>query len=158
MGIGERKTMPRDAIDLSSIDAVVRGMYAAISGPPGGQDWPLASTLFHPQAQMIRTRLGADGQPLAQVFTVDAYREDASALLKDVEFHECEIARRTIRFGNIAQVFSAYEARSRPEGGDLIKRGMNLIHLFDDGTRWWIMQMIWDDEREGVAIPQELFA
>lgn len=30
---------------------------------------------------------------------------------------------------------------------------MNMIHLFWDGARWWIMHIIWDNEREGVTLP-----
>ena len=145
-------------LDLHSIDALVTAMYASISGPPGGQDWALSRLLFHPRGQMIRTRVDTDGKPVAQVFSVDEYRANASELLKNTAFYEIETARRTIRFGNVAQVFSAYEARSAPAAGELIKRGMNLMHLYDDGERWWIMQMIWDDERPGVEIPRELFA
>ena len=78
-------------------------------------------------------------------------------LLSDIHFYEVETDRREVRFGNVAQVFSAYEARTSPQGGELIKRGMNLAHLFHDGTRWWLMHMIWDDERQGVAIPRTIF-
>jgi hypothetical protein len=144
-------------LDLHSLDDVVTAMYASISGPPGGQDWALSQRLFHPRAQMIRTKLDATGRPVAMVFTVEEYQVNASELLKNVPFYEIEIARRTVRFGNLAQVFSAYEARPAPGAAELIKRGMNLMHLYDDGERWWIMQMIWDDERPGVQIPRELF-
>ena len=34
---------------------------------------------------------------------------------------------------------------------------MNCAHLFNDGTRWWLMHLIWDDEREGVEVPREVF-
>jgi hypothetical protein len=40
----------------------------------------------------------------------------------------------------------------------LIKRGIDVMHLYDDGTRGWIMQMIWDDERDGVRLPANLLA
>ncbi|HSN70506.1 MAG TPA: hypothetical protein VLT59_03315 [Steroidobacteraceae bacterium] len=144
--------------DLHCLDDVIAAMYASISGPPGGQDWTLSRRLFHPRAQLVRTGVDAAGAPKALVFALDEYQRNATDLLRDVSFHEVEIARRSIRFGNVAQVFSAYEARSAPRGGTLLKRGMNLIHLYDDGTRWWIMQMIWDDERDGVELPDHLFS
>jgi hypothetical protein len=147
-----------DSLDLRSLDAVIGAMYASISGPRGGQNWMLASRLFHPRAQLVRTGVAADRRPSAMSFSVDEYRRNATELLRDRPFFEVEIARRMLRFGNVAQVFSAYEARSAPDAPDLIKRGMNMIHLYDDGERWWIMQMIWDDERAGVELPAELFA
>lgn len=147
-----------EALDLHSIDDVIAAMYASISGEPGTQDWPLSRMLFHPEARMVRTRLDDDGKPIALSFSVDEYQANAGELLKDIPFYEIEIARHTERFGNIANVYSAYEAYNAPDGGDLIKRGMNMIHLFDDGTRWWIMHMIWDDEREGLKLPAHLFS
>jgi hypothetical protein len=42
---------------------------------------------------------------------------------------------RLVRFGNIAQVFPACEARTAPAGGALIKRGMSLAPHYHDGAR-----------------------
>jgi hypothetical protein len=143
--------------EFATLDAVFGALYASISGPPGGQDFALSRRLHHPDARLVRTRLDEAGRPVAFSFSVDEYEENARILLADRHFHEIETARRTIRFGNLAQVFSAYEARTAPRGGALIKRGLNLAHLFHDGRRWWLMHLIWDDEREGVEVPSEIF-
>lgn len=140
-------------MDLHSLDDIIAAFYAAISGPVGTQDWETARRLFHPDARLVRTRLDAGGKPVAFSFSVDSYRDNTAPMLAAMDFHEVEIARRTVRFGNIAQLFSAYEARDKPEGGRLLKRGMNMIHLWDDGSRWWIVHVIWDDERAGVELP-----
>lgn len=144
-------------MNLHDIDHLIEAFYATISGPAGTQDWERARTLFHPDARLVRTRLHQEGRPVAFSFSVDGYREATAPLLAAMDFFEVETARRTVRFGNVAQIFSAYEARDKPEDGCLLKRGMNLIQLFDDGSRWWIMHVIWDDEREGVSIPSEIF-
>ena len=140
-------------MNLQDIDDVIDAFYASISGPAGAQDWETSRLLMHPDARMVRTRLDADGNPVAFSFSVDSYRENTAPLLATMDFHEVEIARKTVRFGNVAQLFSAYEARDAPAGGRFIKRGMNMIHLYDDGARWWIMHVIWDDERDGVELP-----
>jgi hypothetical protein len=147
----------REKMDLHDIDAVLRAFYETISGPAGEQDWERSATLFHPDARLVRTRLDEHGKPVAFSFSVQGYRESTAPILAGFDFYEVQTARRIARFGNIAQVFSAYEARDRPEGGTLLKRGMNMLHLFDDGSRWWIMHVIWDDEREGLSIPAEIF-
>ena len=149
--------MAAEELDLHRIDDVIGAMYAAISGAPGERDFSGLRRLFHPRAQLVRTGVGPDGLPIAAVFTIEQYERNASELLRNRPFHEIETARRSVRFGNVAQVFSAYEARSEPLATTLIKRGINMIHLYDDGARWWIMQMIWDDERDGVTIPANLF-
>jgi len=140
-------------MDFSDIDQVITGLYTAISGAPGGQDWELETQIHHPDARMVRTRVAEDGTPLMWSFGVDEFREATIPLLADKHFYEIETDRKLFRFGNIAQAFSAYEARDAEEGGELLFKGMNMIHLFWDGARWWIMHVIWDNEREGVTLP-----
>ncbi|HET9641206.1 MAG TPA: hypothetical protein VFP12_18600 [Allosphingosinicella sp.] len=143
--------------EFATIDALMKALYSSISGPPGGQDFELSRRLYHPDVRLVRTRLDEAGRPVAFSFSADRYEANAKALLADTPFYEVETERRTVRFGNVAQVFSAYEARTEPEGGERIKRGMNCAHLFNDGKRWWLMHLIWDDEREGVEVPREVF-
>ena len=143
--------------EFATIDALMTALYSSISGPPGGQDFELSRRLYHPDVRLVRTRLDKAGRPVAFSFSGEEYEENARALLDGLPFYEIETDRRTVRFGNIAQVFSAYEARTAPEGGELIKRGMNCAHLYHDGTRWWLMHLIWDDEREGVEVPRAVF-
>jgi hypothetical protein len=149
--------MPEDSAEFATIDPLMAALYSSISGPPGGQDFELSRRLCHPDVRLVRTRLDEAGRPVAFSFSGEEYEANARALLADVHFYEIETERRVVRFGNVAQVFSAYEARTAPEGGALIKRGMNFAHLFNDGTRWWLMHLIWDDEREGVEVPREVF-
>jgi hypothetical protein len=143
--------------EFATIDALMGALYSSISGPPGGQDFELSRRLQHPEVRLVRTRLDEAGRPVAFSFSGEDYEANAKALLANTAFYEVETERRTVRFGNIAQVFSAYEARTAPEGGALIKRGMNFAHLYNDGRRWWLMHLIWDDERAGVEVPRAVF-
>ena len=149
--------MNDDTAEFATIDALMKALYSSISGPPGGQDFELSRRLQHPDVRLVRTRLDEAGEPVAFSFSGEEYEANARALLADTPFYEVETERRVVRFGNIAQVFSAYEARTAPEGGELIKRGMNCAHLYHDGTRWWLMHLIWEDEREGVKVPRAVF-
>ena len=149
--------MTQASQEFATIDALMTALYSSISGPPGGQDFELSRRLYHPDVRLVRTRLDEAGRPVAFSFSADDYESNARSLLADTPFYEIETERRTVRFGNVAQVFSAYEARTAPQGGELIKRGMNCAHLFNDGERWWLVHLIWDDEREGVTVPREVF-
>jgi hypothetical protein len=149
--------MTNETQQFGTIDALMSALYASISGPPGGQDFELSRRIYHPDVRLVRTRLDRDGRPVAFSFSGEEYEANARALLDGLPFYEVETERRIVRFGNVAQVFSAYEARTAPQGGGLIKRGMNCAHLFNDGTRWWLMHLIWDDEREGVEVPRAVF-
>jgi hypothetical protein len=141
--------------DLEAIGAAVDEMYAMISGPKGPRDWSRQANCFHPEARQIRTWVDADGRPGCKMMGLGDYARDTTPFFAANDFHEIEIARRIDLFGNIAHVWSAYEARSAPDDAAPERRGINSIQLFKDPDRGWrIMSMIWDNEREGVALPE----
>ena len=140
--------------DRQAIGAVVDEMYAMISGPAGPRDWSRQAHCFHPEARQIRTFLDADGKPAMKAMGLDDYARDTTDFFMGHDFFEVEIGRKIDLFGNIAHVWSAYEARSAL--GDAVpeRRGITAIQLFRDPERGWrIMAMIWDNERDGVTLP-----
>ncbi len=151
----------------AAIDGLMKTLYAAISGPSGGQDWERDREIYHPDALITRTRI-VDGLPVAFTFTFDEFVEATIPLLAGRSFYEIETDRVTDIFGQIAHVYSVYEARETPESTELEFRGVNMVHLWNDGivgadgvgvkgdgspSRWWVMSIIWDNEREGLALP-----
>ncbi|HVQ06941.1 MAG TPA: hypothetical protein VMS43_00755 [Allosphingosinicella sp.] len=140
--------------DRAAIGAVVDEMYAMISGPRGPRDWSGQANCFHPGARQIRTWIDADGRPQCRIMSLDDYARDTTPFFAGNDFYEVEIGRRIDLFGNIAHVWSAYEARASPDDDRPERRGINSIQLFrDPGRGWRIMSMIWDNERAGVALP-----
>ncbi len=57
-------------------------------------------------------------------------------------------------FGAIYHVWSTYETRNS-ETGPVIERGINSIQLYFDGTRFWILSWVFDNETNGQRIPQK---
>ena len=143
------------ANDLAGIGAAVDEMYAMISGPKGPRDWSRQANCFHPQARQIRTWIDAEGSPACTIMGLDDYARDTTRFFAENDFYEIEIGRRIDLFGNIAHVWSAYEARTALGEEAPERRGINSIQLFRDPELGWrIMAMIWDNEREGVALPE----
>ena len=137
----------------AAIGAVVDEMYAMISGPKGPRDWSRQNNCFHPDARQIRTGVDADGRAIFRSMGLADYARDTTPFFAENDFFELEIARRIDVLGNMAHVWSAYEARSAPDDPLPERRGINSIQLFKDPERGWrIMAMIWDNERDGVAI------
>lgn len=146
-----------EATDRIAIGAAVDEMYAMISGPKGPRDWSRQANCFHPDARQIRTWIDADGRPQCRIMGLGDYTCDTTPFFAEHDFFEVEIGRRIDLFGNIAHVWSAYEARGAPGDEQPERRGINSIQLFNDPKLGWrIMAMIWDNERAGVAIPREL--
>jgi hypothetical protein len=143
------------AEDEAAIGAAVDEMYAMISGPKGPRDWSRQTNCFHPEARQIRTFLDADGRPALKIMGLDDYARDTAPYFAAHDFFEVEIARRIDLFGNVAQVWSAYEARAALDDSTPERRGINSIQLFRDPQQGWrIVSMIWDNERAGVALPE----
>ena len=97
----------------------------------------------------------ADGRVSGDVFDVDGYIRSRGPFFRQDAFYEREVARVTERFGAVAHVFSTYESRRAPEAKPFM-RGVNSIQLFHDGDRWWVMSVLWDNEREGNPLPADL--
>jgi len=137
--------------DALHIETLITALYACISGPAGApRDWTRFRSLHRPEALSLRTVIDGDG-PRAEVFDIDRYIANVEPFFARNDFFEVEIDQRIERFGQVAHVWSRYEARPAPDSPVLLKRGANSIQLFNDGERWWIVSTIWDNEREDVT-------
>jgi hypothetical protein len=141
--------------DLEAIGAVVDEMYVMISGPAGPRDWSRQANCFLPETRQIRTWIDADGRPAMKMMGLGDYARDTTPFFAENDFYEVEIGRRIVLFGNIAHVWSAYEARRAIDDAAPERRGINSIQLFRHAeVGWRIVSMIWDNEREGVRVPE----
>jgi len=134
--------------DESEIGAAVDEMYAMISGPAGPRDWSRQENCFLPDARQVRTWVDEAGRPAKKSMSLDDYSRDTTPFFAANPFYEIETGRRVDIFGNIAHVWSNYEARRSPDDSDVERRGINSIQLFKDPDQGWrIIHMIWDNER-----------
>ncbi len=84
-----------------------------------------------------------------KIMSQEEYARDTTPFFAANDFYEIETARRFDIFGNIAHVWSHYEARTSPSDEDVERRGINSIQLFRDPDHGWrIIHMIWDNERD----------
>ena len=131
-----------------AIGAVIDEMYAMISGPAGPRDWSRQANCFVPDARQVRTWVDEQGRPQRLVMSLEEYAANTTPFFAENDFYEIETKRRIDLFGNIAHVWSNYEARRSPDDGDVERRGINSIQLFRDPKLGWrIIHMIWDNER-----------
>lgn len=134
--------------DEQAIGAVIDEMYAMISGPAGPRDWSRQANCFLPEARQIRTWVDEAGRPAMKAMSLEDYARDTQPFFDSNAFYEIETERRIDLFGNIAHVWSAYEARSDLGDAELERRGINSIQLFRHPDHGWrIVAMIWDNAR-----------
>ena len=134
--------------DEEEIGAVVDEMYAMISGPAGPRDWSRQDNCFLPEARQVRTWVDEQGRPQKLSMSLEEYEANTTPFFNANPFFEVETSRRIDIFGNVAHVWSGYEARTSPSDADVERRGINSIQLFRDPDMGWrIIHMIWDNER-----------
>jgi len=146
-----------DPTDVESIDAIVTTAYDGISGPAGKKrDWDRERSLYYPGARLIPTAVPAGGGKLApQILDIEGFIARVEPFFKENGFYEKEIARCTKQFGNIAHVWSIYESRHSETDPEPFLRGINSIQLFNDGKRWWIVNIYWCQESADNPIPEK---
>ena len=106
--------------------------------------------LFTPQARIIAPQRTNEKEFPAEL-TVEEYIDRykiglSSGNLRREGFSETETARRLERYGNVAQVFSTFQARHLNEDAEPFIRGINSLQLIFQSGRWWILSLAWDDE------------
>jgi hypothetical protein len=97
----------------------------------------------------------ATGKIAARMLTAEDYVERSGPVLERDGFHEQELVRRVDAYGNIAQVFSSYDARRKLGDPKPFMRGINSIQLFNDGSRWWVTSITWSQESPEHPLPAQ---
>ena len=134
--------------DEEQIGAAIDNMYDMISGPAGPRDWSRQLDSFLPESRQVRTSVDEPGRPQSLVMGLAEYSANVTPYFAENDFYEVETDRRIDRFGNMAHVWSRYEARRSPDDADVERCGINSIQLFNHPDRGWrIVHMIWDNER-----------
>jgi hypothetical protein len=143
--------------DVASIDAIITAAYDSISGPAGEKrNWERERSLYYPGARLIPTAKPGENDELApQILDVDGFIARVESYFAEHGFYEKEIARRVEQFGQIAHVWSTYESRHDPSDPKPFMRGINSIQLFNDGNRWWIVNIYWQQASAEHEIPQK---
>ena len=129
---------------MDTVQSIVDRMYAVISGRTNEpRDWAAMKNLYAADARLIPIENAADGSRIARVMTPDEFAASRSLFFEQQDFFEWETAREERRYGQLAHVWSSYEASHEPRG-PVIRKGINSIQLWNDGTRWWILSVAWD--------------
>ena len=145
-----------DPADVESIDAIVAAVYDVISGAAGeARDWDRWRSLFLPDARLIPIVAVQGGSADPRFMTPEDYVTRSGPFLEENGFFEVEVSRTQESFGAIAHLFSTYESRRTEADEEPFARGINSFQLMNDGSRWWVVNIMWDSERPGNAIPEK---
>jgi hypothetical protein len=149
-------TVPARPSDVASVDAIINALYDANTVlVDQKRDADRFRSLFVPGGRLMPTAGSGSAKRIIRIQTVEDYVRQASSGPPRHGFSEREIARTTEAFGNIVQAFSTYETHRDSTDTHPIPRRQPGIQLFNDGgVRWWVVGVLWDNERPS-AIPPE---
>lgn len=145
--------------DVESIDAIMGAVYDVISGDAGeARDWDRFRSLFIPEARLIPSGRNPEGQHGYRVWSPEEYVATAGNYLEENGFFEDEAHRVVERWADIAHVFSTYNSyhtSADMEAGNHFQRGINSFQLMYDGTRWWVVTIMWEAEAPNRPIDEK---
>lgn len=150
---GQQKTSFND--DVGTLDGIIKAYYDAVTVEKGQKlSFERDSLLHAPNAMMGIVQSGKDGKAILRMMTLRQFHQASDAFIEKEGFAEKEISRKVEMFGSIYQVWSTYETRNTVNG-PLLDRGINSIQLYFDGTRFWILSWIAEDESKTNPIPEK---
>jgi hypothetical protein len=123
----------KNAEDVKSVDAIIHAYYDVVSGS-STEPWEFERDKYIHSKNAVITRVDENGK--AESHTLEAEYIPIGLSPKE-DFYEKEIKRKVSKYGNIAQVWSAFEIRTDPKTESNIK-GLNSIQLHYENGRWWI--------------------
>ena len=142
-------------VDVATVDGIVAALYDVISGTAGQpRDWDRMRSLFAPEGRLMAVGARPEGVYALRAMTVDDYIARNSKAFATMGFFEREAARSTETFGQIVHVFSTYESRHARGDAEPFQRGINSIQLYNDGKRWWIVNLLWRAEDASLRLPE----
>jgi hypothetical protein len=121
------------AEDVKSVDAIINAYYDVVSGS-SSEPWEFERDNYIHSKNAVITRLDENGK--AESHTLEAEYIPIGLSPKE-DFYEKELKRKVSKYGNIAQVWSAFEIRTDPKTESNV-RGLNSVQLHYENGRWFI--------------------
>jgi hypothetical protein len=119
--------------DVKSVDAIIKAYYDVNSGS-SSDPWEFErDTYTHSKNAQI---IFLDENGKADLVKLEVL-QNHFRMSERKDFYEKELKRKVSQFGNIVQVWSAYEMRDEPETSTN-KRALVSIQLHYEQGRWWI--------------------
>ena len=121
------------AEDVKSVDTIMDAYYDVVSGA-SNDPWQFERDNYLHSPNVLITRLDANGNADSHALEVEYI---PMGLAPREDFYEKELKRKMTHYGNMAQVWSAFEIRTNPDVASNV-RGLNSIQLHFENDRWYI--------------------
>lgn len=135
-----------------AIDLVVNSFFSTFNNKDGKSvNLDCLADIFVPGGVVVRTCGELPSVQNLADFIAPRHRLLNNGELE--EFSEEELWERTDIFGSVAQRLSLYMKSGILSGKSFQTKGMKSIQLVNTESGWKISAVAWDDERDGVSVP-----
>jgi hypothetical protein len=135
-------------------ESLIEQFFAAVSFPEGGAPrYDRIRDVFVPEGLLIKN--SGDVPEISGLDAFIAPRQELFDAGRLTSFEEIEVAARTEAFGNVAHRLSTYEKRGVQDGVAFAATGIITTQFISTPAGWRMTAMAWDDERPGLAVPDD---
>ena len=133
--------------DVATLDAIVHALYETVSGAVGQpRDWDRFRSLILPGGRLMPIVSMGGEKASVRLLSTEDFIHRVEPIFAREDFWERETSRQTETAGHFAHVLSFYECLRSPSG-PAFEQSVNSIQLLNDGTRWWIVNLMWNTSR-----------
>ncbi len=133
-----------------SPETTVKACLEILSGPAGESlDTAGFKALFLPEAHFMVLQYGKDGKTAYKSFSLEEFLASRDNKPRSQDFLEIELGKAIDVYNGLAQVFQAYKVKQ----GDFEAEGINSYQLIYHQDRWWVANIVWTSDRNGVKVP-----
>lgn len=133
--------------DVATLDAILHAFYETVSGAVGQpRDWDRFRSLILPGGRLMPIVSMGGEKAGVRLLSADDFIQRVEPIFAVEDFYERETSRQTETAGRFAHVLSFYESLRSPDGPPF-EQSVNSIQLFNDGVRWWIVNVMWNTTR-----------
>jgi hypothetical protein len=138
----------------AALQSLIAEFFAAVSFPEGGApQYDRIRDVFIPEGLLIK-----NSGETPEISGLDAFIAPRQELVDSgrlTSFDEVEVAARTEAFGNVAHRLSTYDKRGIQDGVAFSATGIITTQFIATPAGWRMAAMAWDDERPGLAVPDD---
>jgi hypothetical protein len=141
--------------NVSTLDGIIKAYYDVVTIKKGEKISYERDSLLHIPGALVGSVTADKNNKISLSYnSLKIFHNISDPSIEKTGFYEAEIARKVEKYGGIYHVWSTYESRYEA-GGKVIDRGINSIELYFDGSRFWIITWVYDNERAGNPLPAE---
>ncbi len=153
MALGAQEKSFKDSEVVKSIDTIVKEVLNIVSGKKGKvRNWNAYRQLFLPTARFTILNQGDSISEPYRSLGLEEFISSFENSYRDKEFFEYETGKTVEEYNGLAQVFQSFHAK---DSENLNVRGISSYQLIFYEDRWWIANMVWTVDSNGIRVPEK---